>query len=48
MMHLTAVGTIEEDLTRELVKKEITQDALREPMRRRVADVQRELANGRT
>lgn len=48
MMHLTAIGTIEEDLTRELVKKEITQDALREPMRRRVADVQRELANGRT
>lgn len=47
MMHLTAVGTIEEDLTRELVKKEITQDALREPMRRRVADVQRELAHGR-
>lgn len=48
MMHLTAVGTIEEDLTRQLAKKEITQDALREPMRRRVADVQRELANGRT
>lgn len=48
MIHLTAVGTIEEDLTRELVKKEITQDALKEPMRRRVADVQRELANGRT
>lgn len=48
MMHLTAIGTIEEDLTRELVKKEITQDALKEPMRRRVADVQRELAHGRS
>lgn len=47
MMHLTAIGTIEEDLTRELVRKEVTQDALREPMRRRVADVQRELKNGR-
>lgn len=48
MLMLTAIGTIEEDLTRELVKKEITQDALKEPMRRRVADVQRELANGRS
>lgn len=48
MIHLTAVGTIEEELTRELVKKEITQDALKEPMRRRIADIQRELKNGRT
>ena len=36
------------DLTRELVRKEVTQDALKEPMRRRVADVQRELKNVRS
>lgn len=48
MMHLTSIGTIEEDLTRELVRKEVTQDALKEPMRRRVADVQRELKNVRS
>lgn len=48
MMLLTSIGTIEEDLARELVRKEITQDALKEPMRRRVADIQRELKNGRT
>lgn len=46
--HLTATGTIEEDLTRNLVRKEIMQDATREPMRRRLKDVLRELSNGRT
>lgn len=48
MGHLTAVGTIEEDLTRELVRKEVSQDALKEPFRRRIEDVQRELKRGRT
>ncbi len=48
MQHLTAIGTIEEDLIDALVKKEATQDSLREPMRRRLADVLRELKNVRT
>lgn len=47
MIHLTAVGTIEEDLIRQLTKKEATQDALREPMRRRIEDIRREIANVR-
>lgn len=48
MMHLTAIGTMEEGMMHVLAGKEFTQDQLREPMRRRVADVQREIANGRT
>lgn len=47
MAMLTAIGTIEEDLNRELVRKENDQDQLREPMRRRLEDIQRELRNVR-
>lgn len=48
MMHLTAMGTIEEDLVySSLVKKEMDQNTFREPMRRRIEDVRKELRNGR-
>jgi hypothetical protein len=48
MALLTAIGTIEEDLNRDLVRKELTQDQLREPMRRRIEDIQRELQHVRS